>query len=103
MSKYHNNTSTNQRKALPMSDHLNTQARQAHRHDVMASGLTRTVSVMGDALAEAWVQGEHQLVRSTIILAGSEQQKDAWREATSARLADTPKLRDAFDNYMKGY
>lgn len=77
-------------------------ARAAQREHVLGSDYSKSNEVIARALADAWVSGEHTLVRQTIIQAGTPVQRAAWANGTR-KLLDGDHMKDAFDRYMAGY
>lgn len=81
--------------------HIGSIARQERIENVLTTQ-SHSAQVMAGVLAEAWVQGDHGLVRDQICSAGTRELKTAWMNGTRAALHGD-KMKDAFDTYMRGY
>jgi len=79
----------------------NLAARKASAEMLLDAYNGKTSSVIASALAEAWQQGEHELVRDTLRRAVSAIQQEQWLKDTKARLVND-RMRLAFDLYMQG-
>lgn len=84
------------------SHHNSQAARRAHAEMVIGSCLTEAGSrAIGGALAEAWAQGEHQMVRDTIRRAATPQQRAHWLNDARSLLPNEL-MKEAFDRFMAG-